>query len=146
VSLVAVHHFRRGVLPPDSEIVGYSGFVTRKEVSFPALEGALSTGEVQAIPREERPAWAKAAPDFSGAWYSYVGGPTATSTGDLFTGNVQASVDMERMNSTPPQRRYYRFLYAKMDDGRVFQAGPFKELEYERHRDERPPWFSSYTL
>jgi len=53
---------------------------------------------------------------------------------------------MERMNSTPQQRRYYRFLYAKMDDGRVFQAGPFKELEYERHRDERPPWFSSYTL
>jgi len=126
--------------------MGYSGFVKWKVVSFPALEGALSTGEVQALPREEWPAWAQTAPDFSGAWYSYVGGPSATSSGDLSTGNVQASVDLERINSTPPQRRYYRFLYARMDDGRVFQAGPFKELEYERHRDERPPWFCSYIV
>jgi len=33
-----------------------------------------------------------------------------------------------------------------MPDGRVFQAGPFKELDYERRRNERPPWFDSYTV
>jgi hypothetical protein len=117
-----------------------------KVVTFPALQDALSTVEAQALPREEWPMWAQAHPGFSGAWYSYVGGPVATSSGDLSTAHVQASVDMERTDSTPPPRRYYRYLYAKMPDGRVFQAGPFKELDYERRRDERPPWFDSYTV
>src|SRR5215510_11824150 len=105
-----------------------------KVVTFPALQDALSTGEAQAHL------------GFSGAWYSYVGGPLAASSGDLSTAHVQASVDMERTDSTPPPRRYYRYLYAKMPDGRVFQAGFFKELDYERRRDERPPWFDSYTV
>ena len=117
-----------------------------KVVTFSALEGALSTGEAQALPRDEWPTWARANPEFTGAWYSYIGGPTATSSGDLSTGHVQASVDMERTDSTRPTRRYYRYIYARMPDGRVFQAGPIKQLEYERHRDERPPWLDSYTV
>ena len=115
-----------------------------KEIPVPALETILSTGQAQPVAPEAWPLWARTTPGFSGAWLSYVGGPLATSTGTLSTGNVQAYVDIERKASKPPSLRYYRYLYVKMTDGRVFQAGPFKDLEYERHREERPPWLSSY--
>jgi hypothetical protein len=115
-----------------------------KEVPLPALQTLLSTGEAQPLPPETWPAWGRTTPGFSGAWFSHVGGLPATSTGTLSTGNIHGYVDMERTSSEPPTLRYYRYLYVKMTDGRVFQAGPFKDLEYERRREERPPWLASY--
>jgi len=115
-----------------------------KQVSLPALNGLLSTGEAQPLPREAWPTWAQPATGFSGAWFSYVGGPAATSTGNLSTENVLGYVDMERTARESPPLRYYRYLYVKMTDDRVFQAGPFKDLEYERHREERPSWLEQY--
>jgi hypothetical protein len=85
-------------------------------------------------------------PGFSGAWFSPLDGELAVSTAALSTGNVLASVDFERTATTAPALRYYRYLYVKMMDGRVFQAGPFKDLEYKRHRDRRPPWLDSYRV
>ena len=105
---------------------------------MPALQTLLSTGEAQPLPSETWPAWARTTPGFSGAWFSYVGGSPATSTGTLSTGNVHGYVDIERTAQEPPTLRYYRYLYVKMTDGRVFQAGPLKDLEYDRHREERP--------
>jgi hypothetical protein len=52
---------------------------------------------------------------------------------------------VERTVPEAPALRYYRYLYIKMEDGRVFQAGPIKDLEYKRHRDQRPPWLDSYN-
>jgi hypothetical protein len=40
-------------------------------------------------------------------------------------------------------RRYYRYLYAGTEDGRMFQSEPLKNLEYGHHRDHRPIWFAS---
>jgi hypothetical protein len=83
--------------------------------------------------------------DYSGAWLSWVGSPLAMSTGTLSTGNVQASIDMERTSERPPSLRYYRYHYVKIIDGRVFQSSPIKDLEYERHREQRPTWLASYV-
>jgi hypothetical protein len=116
-----------------------------KEVTLPVLETVLSTGQAQPLPPEAWPQWARTTPGFSAAWSYYVGGPLATSTGVLSTGNVLAYIDIERKAAQPPQLRYYRFFYVKMTDGRVFQAGPIKDLEYERHREERPSWLASYV-
>ena len=115
-----------------------------KEVPLPALQTLLSTGEAQPLPPDTWPGWAQTTPGFSGAWFSYVGGPAPTSTGILSTGNVHGYVDVERTAPTPPTMRYYRYLYVKMTDGRVFQAGPLKDLEYDRHREERPSWLTPY--
>lgn len=116
-----------------------------KEIPLPALETILSTGEAQPLAPEAWPAWARTTAGFSGAWLYPVGGPLATSTGTLSTGNVQAYIDVERKAPEPPLLRYYRYLYVKMTDGRVFQAGPIKDLEYDRHREQRPPWLGSYV-
>lgn len=116
-----------------------------KEIRLPALDTILSTGQAQPLAPEAWPSWARATPGFSGAWSSYVGGPLATSTGTLSTGNVHAYLDVERKASQPHSLRYYRYLYVKIIDGRVFQAGPIKDLEYDRHREERPPWLASYV-
>jgi hypothetical protein len=70
---------------------------------------------------------------------------TVAPTSHLSTSNVIAKVEYERISTSGDPLRYYRYLYAEMVDGRVFQAGPFKNLEYERHRNERPPWLKAYT-
>src|SRR5438093_1580650 len=110
-----------------------------REISLPALNNVLSTGEAQPLSRDQWPAWARATPDFAGAWFTPLDAPLNTSTGNLSTGTAQAYVDMERRDATPPTHRYYRYVYCQMTDGRTFQLGPLKAVEYERHRDERPP-------
>jgi len=113
-----------------------------KKTCVPALETVLSTGQAQPLAPDAWPLWTRRKPDFSGAWYTYVGGPLATSTGTLSTGNVQAYIDIERKASQPPPLRYDRYLYAKVHDGRVFQAGPIKDVEYGHHREQRPSWLA----
>ncbi len=115
-----------------------------KEIPLPALDAILSTGEAQPLDPEAWPSWARTTPSFSGAWLTWVGGALATSTGALSTKNAQAHVDLERKAEDPAPLRYYRYLYVKMADGRVFQAGPFKDLEYDRHREQRPSWLAPY--
>lgn len=116
-----------------------------KEIDLPALDTLRSTGQLQPLDREQWPEWARENPNFSGAWITPMAGTVATSTAQLSTSNVTASVDFERTSASGVPLRYYRDFYAKMEDGRVFQAGPFKNLEYERHRDERPLWLTAYT-
>lgn len=116
-----------------------------KQVPLPALQTLLSTGEAQPLPRATWPDWARATPGCSGAWFSHVGADPATSTDALSTGHVHGYVDMERTAAERPPLRYYRYLYVKMTDGRVFQAGPLKDLEYERHREVRPSWLASHV-
>ena len=116
-----------------------------KEIDAPALGCILSTGEAQPMPRDAWPAWARTAPEFSGAWLYPVLSPPAGSTGALSTEHLNAYIDLERQaDGGGAPLRYYRYFYARMADGRVFQAGPFKDLDYERHRDARPPWLDNY--
>ena len=61
----------------------------------------------------------------------------------LSSGDAWAHLDMERQDQRSPSHRYYRHVLSRTIDGRVFQLGPFKDLEYERHRDERPFWLGS---
>lgn len=116
-----------------------------KEIDVPALEAIVSTGATQPLPRDSWPAWAQREGQFTGAWLSPILDPDASSTGSLSTEHLEAVVDIERQSPTGDPLRYYRYFYAKLADGRVFQAGPFEDLDYERHRDTRPPWLGSHT-
>jgi hypothetical protein len=115
-----------------------------KETQLPALDKLLSTGEAQPLPREDWPEWARSKSEYTGVWLYPVLDPLALSTGNLSTDNVHSFLDAERSANKGSPLRYYRYLYIKMIDGRVFQAGPFKDLEYERHRYERPSWLEAY--
>ena len=58
---------------------------------------------------------------------------------------VQAYMDVERRGPTDPGLlKYDRYLFIKMVDGRVFQAGPFKDVEYGHHLRQRPAWLGEY--
>ena len=110
-----------------------------KEIDVPAFEKILSTGQAQPLSPDDWPRWAHTAPGFSGACLYPVLSQLATSTGSLSTEQVHAYIDIERSATRPPSLRYYRYLYVKMTDGRLFQSPPFKDIEYEHHREERPP-------
>jgi hypothetical protein len=116
-----------------------------REIPLPALNSVLSTGEAQPLARDQWPKWARETPAFAAAWFTPLDALLNTSTGSLATSSAQAYVDMERIESgsTAPLR-YYRYVYCQMTDGRTFQLGPLKKLEYERHREERPSWLTSY--
>ena len=114
-------------------------------IDLPALTTNRSTVEAQPLTRDQWTKWAREKTEFSGAWYSPVASSVAASTTALSTASVQAYVDFERTASEDPRLRYYRCFYARLADGRVFQSGPSKNLEYERHRYERPSWFLSCT-
>lgn len=116
-----------------------------EEIELPALNALESTGQLRPLDRTQWPYWARESPKFSGAWITLMEGSVAESTTQLSTSHVTASVDFERTSTSGMPLRYYRNFYAQMQDGRVFQAGTFKNLDYERHRNERPPWLTTYT-
>lgn len=114
-----------------------------KEINLPGLTTSLSTAEAQPLSHTGWPTWAQKSTEFSAAWLYPTGASPATSTAALSTGHAEAYVDFERMAAEAPALRYYRYAYAKVEDGRTFQYGPIKDLEYERHRALRPPWLAS---
>lgn len=115
-----------------------------KKIRVPALETTLSTGQYQPLPREDWQDWAQKNAEMSAAWLSYVGGPVAMSTGTLSTGNVQVYIDIERRDRRSPALRYYRYPCAMIIDGQVFQCGPFKDVEYGHHHQQRPSCLPPY--
>ena len=114
--------------------------LTWEETKLPVLEELLSTGEAQPLDREDWPKWARSDPRFTGAWLYPVLGPLASSTGNLSTSHAHSFIDIERSATKKAPLRYYRVLYVKMIDGRVFESSSFKKMDYERHREERPSW------
>jgi len=116
-----------------------------KEVSFSTLQKVQSTGLLKPIPSECLPTWAQELETVNGAWLSYYGGQQTASTGSLSTSAVNARVDLERIDPTDTGLfKYYQYFYIKMNDGRVFQAGPFKDVDYGHHLRKRPEWAEQY--
>lgn len=113
---------------------------------MPALSAALSSGHTYFVPTELRPSWAQPLQTISGAWLHFTGGDPAASTGSLSTTGAHARMDTERFDSTNPGfLKYDRYYYVKMEDGRVFQLGPFKDVDYGHHLRERPQWAAQYS-
>ncbi len=104
-----------------------------KQIDLPALTTNRSTAPNQSLFREEFPSWTQKQLQFSAGWLYSMDGVAAPSTAALSTGNVLAYVDFERIAPTPPTLRYYRFFYARTDDGRTFQSHALKNLEYGHH-------------
>jgi len=115
-----------------------------KEIELPVLKNILSTEENLPLPRDQWPMWARNDHNFTGAWFSFKGGKFAESTGHLSTDEIRAQVDIERTDAQDPSLRYYRFFFVETKDGRAFQAGPFKDLEFCRSRGERPDRLNKY--
>jgi hypothetical protein len=115
------------------------------EVPSATFAKMQSTGQAQPLARENWPEWARTSPAFTGAWFTYIGDLLAPSTETLSTDYARGHLDMERTAEKPPSRRYYRYDYVMMPDNRVFVLGPNKDLEYKRHRNERPNWLASYN-
>ena len=117
-----------------------------KEVSFPVFQQVLSSGQTYFVPPELRPEWAQNLNTVSGAWLYYYGGRPRASTRSLSTSAVNAHVDVERFDPTDTGLlKYDRYFYIKMDDGCVFQAGPWKDVDYGHHLRRRPDWAEQYS-
>lgn len=114
------------------------------EVSPATLDGLLSTGEAVQCAQGTWPSWAGRMRGVSGCWFSYVGAIEATSTDTLSTDHAKGYIDVERRETSGATHRYYRYFFVKMTDGRVFQLGPVKDLEYGHHREDRPSWLDDY--
>jgi hypothetical protein len=114
-----------------------------KEIELSVLKNMLSTEEIVPLPKDQWPKWARDNDEFKGGWISFMGGELALSTGHLSTDEIRAQLDLERRDKRPPHLRYYRYVYVETKGGRVFQVGPFKDLEYLRRRDDRPAWLGS---
>ena len=113
-----------------------------REVGLPALHAAVSSGCTQFVPPELRPQWAQQLPSVTGAWLYYEGGIPLGSTGSMSTQQAQARLDIERTD--PPVLKYYRYFFVELSDGRVFQLGPFKDLDYGHRLHSRPEWTRAY--
>ena len=98
-------------------------------ISLPALNNMRSTGEAQPLAPEQWPVWMQNAPDFVGAW---------------FTPLDQPRVLAERIDQKTPTHRYYKFFYCELTDGRIFQAGPSRDIGFGHHLNVRPEWLASY--
>ena len=114
-----------------------------KEVGMEALTTALSSGATTPVAPELLPDWIDDMPGFTGAWLYYGGGAPALSTESLSTLDAQASMDVERRDGE--LLKFYRYYYMLMEDGRVFQFGPVKDMEYGHHLKEQPDWIAEYS-
>jgi hypothetical protein len=114
------------------------------EVDLSVLNEALSTGRMSALTREQMPPWARSAPSVTGAWFAYHGGEPLGSTTDLSTGVAHAHMIVERHHQRAPHFRYDQHLFVKMADGRIFQAGPYKDVDFGHHHESRPDWLDEY--
>ena len=118
------------------------GRVVWHEVQLPILSDVGSTG-TYVVSRHQGTAWMRDEPTLTGGWFDYFGGEAIASTSLLSTGSVHGSLLLERTEPTAlpeSRRRYYRYLITRLAGGRVFQAGPDKDVAEGHHRAERPAY------
>src|SRR5207249_11958347 len=104
------------------------------------------------LSRHQGSSWMQNEPPVTGAWLDYQGGDPLGSTSLLSTGLTHASMLVERTHPTAPiahRVRYDRYLLARMSDGRTFQAGPDKDVQFDspnelrHHLPSRPSWLNA---
>jgi hypothetical protein len=113
-------------------------------ISLPVLNNLLSTGQLQELPRGQWPQWTQKTPDFFTVWITPLDAPRSSSSGALSSGFAQAEILMERRDPDPPTHRYYRFINCQLADGRIFQGGPSKDIDFGHHLNARPAWLDQY--
>jgi hypothetical protein len=114
-----------------------------KEINLPGLTTDVPTADAQPLSRAGWPTWVRESTDFVAGWLCPTGSSRAASTAVLSTGCAQAYIDFERIAPVGPPLRYNRYVYAQLSDGRTFQFGPIKDVEYGHHRWGRPRWLVS---
>jgi hypothetical protein len=115
-----------------------------KEVQVGVLQKALSTGHAHRLSHDEMPTWAQDSNAVTTAWLYTESGKPVESTGALSTGHVHGHRFVERQHLKSPRFRYDQYLLVKVAGGRVFQLGPYKDIEFGHHHDQRPSWLDKF--
>ena len=116
-----------------------------REVTNDALAQVRSTGQVYPFAAGDVGGWIGESSHVSGVWISSTSLAPLGSTSDLSTSAPTGRMLTERSHETGARRRYDRYLLVQMVDGRVFQAGPYKNVDFGHHHDDRPDWLNAYT-
>ena len=111
-----------------------------KEVGTSALDKAISTDHAQRLSNEDMPTWTRTSQAITAALLFPEARPPLDSTGALSTEGVHGQILVERQYLQSPRFRYDMYLLARINDGRVFQLGPYKNVEFGHHHDQRPDW------
>jgi hypothetical protein len=101
------------------------------------LDEIGSTG-AYALSRHQAPDWMQHVQPITGVRLDFAGGPRIESTGMLSTGAIHGTVLVERTHIDGPvdrRFRYSRYLIARVEDGRVYQAGPHNDPIGVRHHE-----------
>ena len=62
-------------------------------------------------------------------------GQQRTSPQESLRPTLELHMIVERQHEEAPHFRYDQHLFVKMADGRVFQTGPYKDIEFGHHHD-----------
>jgi hypothetical protein len=114
-------------------------------VSVSGWDSVRSTERDQPLPRDLWPSWMPQ--KFSGAWRTALSTTLCLTTGMLSTGNAWAYLLVERQHPQGPRSSAYRYdghVIGKVMDGRMFQLGPFKDVECGHHHPARPIMLPSH--
>jgi hypothetical protein len=126
----------------NSKILQMANKLKWREVQTSVLEKALSTGHAHKLSCEEMPTWAQDSHVVTEAWLYAESCKLIESTGALSTEHVHGHLFVERQHPESPNFRYDQYLLVQIVDGRVFQHGPHKDIEFGHHHDERPSWLT----
>lgn len=107
------------------------------------LDQLASTGSFVPIKRDRVVRWSPAGQKFIDGWFSFAQDVTADSTNALSTELVRGWVDYERIDARDRKHKYYRYIYVLTEDKQVYRRGPFKDMDWEHHHDDRPEWLVS---
>lgn len=122
------------------------GKVPWSQVELPSLNlESLSTGTC-VLSRGQGAKWMENVPTITGGWLTNNGNPAVNSTCSLSTGAAQMTMLMERTEPNGPAKkrvRYYEYAFVWVADGRVFQAGPDKDVDAGHHQSKRPGYLDS---
>lgn len=116
-----------------------------KPVSAEAFRTERTSGQTTRLPVNELPSWAMQVSEVQAVWVSaFVEPRVMSSTGTVTP--VTGSFDVERRGKKPADPlKYDRYYYICMQDGSVWQSGPYKNVDYGHHLAERPAFLNEFS-
>jgi hypothetical protein len=94
-----------------------------KQINCSIFDDMLSTGRVEKTSTEDWPDWTSTVPGISNVYLTILDLTKKTDTGLLSTFDPNAKMIMGRYDQGT--YKYYSYYFISMEDGRVFQSGPY---------------------
>ena len=96
-----------------------------KPINSSVFEDIRSTGRLQSLTTEHWPDWTRIVNGILNIDFTILNLAKKTDTGLLSTIDPNAKMIMERFDQE--KYKYYSYYLVSMDDGRIFQSGPYKD-------------------